>query len=288
MEQPTTPNSPPRVSVIIPSRDGYREGAVPKLLDSVAAQTFRDFEVCLIEGVSPQGKAINQGAQRARGEILVILDDDSCLADETVFQRLVDALDVDPAIGMAGASIVAPCDASAFQRRAATQFPRFNAPVVDRITDSDLACHGCCAIPKRIFDQVGREREDLIRGLDPDLRVRLRAAGYRVVLAPQARIYHPLPEGWRSLLRTFFRNGFGSAYARKFHPDSVYETHEQLDSSTFQPSTRLAYRVARFPFRLLVALAQGKMMRFAAYCAYACGYAWGMATAKESAIGSGT
>ncbi len=276
-----TDSSAPRVSVIIPTLDGYREGSVPRLLESIERQTFRDFEMHLVEGMSPQGRAINTGAQRARGEILLILDDDSMLADEHVFARLIDALDSDPAVGMAGASVVLPPDANAFQRRAAEQFPRFLMPVTETITDSDLACHGCCAIPRRVFDEVGGEREDILRGLDPDLRVRLRTAGYRVVLAPQARIYHPLPPDWRRLLRTFFRNGYGSAYARKFHPDAVFETHEQLDDAGFRPRTSLAYRALRFPLRLAKALVTGRRHRFAAYCSYAAGYIWGWMTAKE-------
>lgn len=271
----------PAVSVIIPSLDGHRGGRVPRLLDSVRGQTFRDFEVHLIKGVAPQGKAINQGAALSRGRILLILDDDAQLADETVFERLVAALDADPAIGMAGASIVLPPDATPFQRRAAAQFPRFDTPVVDEITDSDLACHGCCAIPASVFHQVGREREDVLRGLDPDLRVRLRTAGYRVVLAPRTRVYHPLPNGWRPLLRMFFRNGYGSAYARKFHPESVYETHETLDARGFQPRTSLAYRMARFPLRLLRALAERKWIRFSGYSIYIVGYIWGIISARR-------
>ena len=281
-----TPNAraPSKVSVIVPSLDGNRGGCVPRLLESVRMQTSQDFEVHLIKGVTPQGKAINQGAAQARGDILVILDDDTRLADETVFQKLVDALEADPSIGMAGASIVVPPDATRFQRRAAAQFPRFNTPVVDRITDSDLACHGCCAIRAAVFAEVGREREDIVRGLDPDLRARLRQAGYRVVLAPHARVYHPLPDGWKRLARTFFRNGCGSAYARKFHPDMVYETHEELDARDFRPKTSLAYRAARFPLRLLQALSEGKFIRFAAYCAYAAGYCWGAMTAKRMEV----
>lgn len=273
--------SKPKVTVIIPSLDGYRDGCVPKLLESVRQQTFTDYEVTVVKGVSPQGRAINQGAAQARGDILLVLDDDSRLADASVFEQLVSTLDSDPAIGMAGASIVLPPEASAFQRRAAGQFPRFNTPVVDEVTDSDLACHGCCAIPASVFHTVGGEREDILRGLDPDLRVRLRKAGYRVVLAPQARIYHPLPDGWRRLTRVFFRNGFGSAYAWKFEPDSVYETHEQLDAGAFQPKTSLPYRVLRFPVRLGKALTTGQLMRFAAYSAYSLGYVWGLLTARR-------
>ncbi len=280
-----TLEKPPRASVVIPSADGHRGGLVPKLLESVERQRFRDFEVHLVKGVRPQGRAINQGVRATRGEVLIILDDDSCLADVFVFERLLATLDADPRIGMAGASIVVPQNATRFERRAATQFPRFNMPVVSEITDSDLACHGCCAIPRRVFDEIGGEREDIVRGLDPDLRVRLRAAGYRVVLAPEARIHHPLPGNWRALIRIFFRNGWGSAYAWKFQPATVYETHESLDSSTFNPRTSLPYRVMRFPLRLLRAACRGQGIRFVAYGAYAAGYVWGLATAKENARG---
>jgi len=277
----------PRASIVIPSLDGDRGGAVPRLLESIRRQTLKDIEIHLIQGVAPQGKAINQGAAMSRGEILVILDDDSCLEGDNVLERLVAALDADPAIGMAGASIVVPAAATPFQRRAAKQFPRFNTPVVDKITDSDYACHGCCAIPARVFKQVGGEREDLLRGLDPDLRVRLRAAGYRVVLVPRAAIYHPLPDGWRRLMRIFFRNGYGSAYARKFQPAAVYETHESLEAGSFRSRRSFAYRLARFPLRLAKALAQGRFLRFSAYCAYACGYIWGTMTAREDARAAG-
>ncbi len=277
----------PAVSVLIPSRDGYRDGAVPRLMQSIDRQSFRDFEVHIVKGVSPQGKAINQGAAKARGKWLLILDDDAWLADETVFSRLVETVESDAAIGMAGASIVPPPDASPFQLRAGKEFPRFNTPVVNQVTDSDFACHGCCIIPADVFHAVGGEREDIIRGLDPDLRVRIREAGYRVVLVPHARVHHPLPDGWRKLWRMFFRNGFGSAYARKFCPDSVYETHEQLDASRFVPRRSFLYRLVRFPFRLLKALIQGKFMRFTGYCFYALGYIWGLLTAREKDLAAG-
>ena len=277
----TSPPKTPRLSVIIPSWDGHRDGCVPRLLESVGRQSFADFEVIVIKGVSPQGKAINQGAAQARGEVLMILDDDSLLTDDDVFARIIQTLDDDEKIGMAGASIVIFPDSNDFQKKAALQFPRFHTPVVDTVTDSDLACHGCCAIPRRIFDDVGGEREDLLRGLDPDLRVRIREAGYRVVLAPQARIYHPLPSDWTKLLRIFFRNGFGSAYAYKFQRASVFETHEVLHDEAFQPRTTLIYRLGRYPLRLLKALGEGQFMRFGAYCSYALGYGWGVMTAKE-------
>ncbi len=265
---------------------------MPRLLQTIDGQTFRDHDVILVKGVFPQGRAINEGVRRSTGEYIVILDDDSRLADEHVIERLVACLDAHPNVGMAGASIAVDPEANAFQRRAAAQFPRLHTPDVSELTDSDLACHGCCAIPRRVFDAIGGEREDIVRGLDPDLRVRLRAAGHRVVLVPGARIYHPLPDGWRALTRTFFRNGFGSAYAQKFQPDSVYDTHEDVSSETFQPRRPLWYRAARFPIRLMRAACRGEWIRLVAYGVYAAGYAYGWARARRiepnAAGGSGT
>ncbi len=273
----------PRVSIIIPSRDGHRGGFVPRLLESIERQSFQDREVVLVRGVAPQGRAINQGVRESRGEIVVVVDDDSRLADADTIAALVACLDSDPRIGMAGASLVIDPESTPFQRRAARQFPRLCTPEVAAVTDSDLACHGCCAMPRRVFDQVGGEREDIPRGLDPDLRVRLRNAGYRVVLAPGARIHHPLPDGWRTTLRTYFRNGFGSAYAQKFEPKSVYETHESLDSRDFRAQRPWAYRVLRFPLRMVGAIARGHAIRFVADCAYAVGYVYGLARAQRIA-----
>jgi GT2 family glycosyltransferase len=273
----------PRVSIIVPSRDGHRNGLVPRLLATIEQQSYRDREVIVVRGVEPQGRAINEGVGQSRGEYLVIVDDDSRLADDCVIGSLVACLDSDPRIGMAGASILLDPEATLFQRRAARQFPRLCTPEVDRIMDSDLACHGCCAISRRVFDEIGGEREDILRGLDPDLRVRLRAAGYRVVLVPGARIYHPLPRGWRETVRTFFRNGFGSAYAQKFEPGSVYETHEALDSARFRPRRPWIYRALRFPVRLGTAIVRGNLIRFVAYSAYAFGYLYGLVRARRIA-----
>ena len=276
----------PRVSIVVPSLDGYRGGAVPQLLESLDRQSYRDFETLIVKGLSPQGRAINDGVRRSRGEYIVILDDDSRLVSSDVLARLVECLDSHQNIGMAGASIAMDPDASPFQRRAASQFPRLHTPDVKAIIDSDLACHGCCAIPRRVFDAVGGEREDILRGLDPDLRMRLRTAGYRIVLVPGACIYHPLPDGWRALAKTFFRNGYGSAYAQKYEPDSVYDTHEALSSETFRPKTKLLHRIARFPARLVSAAFRGREIRLVAYSVYAFGYAYGWARARRLAPGA--
>ena len=266
----------PRVSILIPSLDGLRGGSLARLVTALCRQSLAPLEIRVIVGVCPQGAAINQAARRARGEILVIMDDDSSIADPRLIERLVDTLDSDAAIGMAGASLRTPGAASWFQRRAAREFPRFNVPEVERTTDSDLACHGCAAIPARVFAEVRGEHEELVRGLDPDLRQRLRRAGYRVVLAPRAVVYHPLPAGFLRLLAVFFRNGRGSAYAQVHHPELIYDTDERLERRGEMPQPALGARALRFPLRIAWAVASARPLRAAAYLAYGLGYvtAW--------------
>jgi GT2 family glycosyltransferase len=264
------------VSIVIPSLeagvDPYRTANLSRLRTAIGQQTFTDTELLVVEAVAPQGRAINQGVERARGEYLVVFDDDSSVDDPELLAKLVHALDADPTIGMAGASVRTPAAAGLFQRIAAREFPRFNVPVVEVVTDSDLACHGCAAFPLVLFRTLGGEREQIVRGLDPDLRQRIRGSGHRVVLVPDTVVYHPLPRSLRSLARTFRRNGAGSAYAQMHHPELVYETDEALDSVGFVARRSYAYRVARFPLRIAWALLTLRPIRAFAYSNYALGY----------------
>ena len=122
------------VSVIIPHFYTSRDEKVRKLLISLREQTYKDMEVIVVPGISPQGKAINEGARAARGEILMVMDDDSQIGHSRVVENLVRAIREDTSVAMAGASILTPGDANSFQKLAARQFPRFNMPVAKEMT----------------------------------------------------------------------------------------------------------------------------------------------------------
>ena len=138
---------------------------------------IQDLEIVIIHGVSPQGKAINQGVRTALGEILVIMDDDSRLGHVRVIENLVKVLMQHSDVGMVGASVTMSDQENWLQREAAKQYPRYHMGVVQQVADSDFPGHPCAAFPKKVFIEVGMERENILRGLDPDLRVRIRNAG---------------------------------------------------------------------------------------------------------------
>lgn len=267
--------SKPMVSVILPTSYENRKDNVNNLLNDLKSQTFKDIEIIIVRNVSPHGRAINHGFSHSQGEYVIILDDDSRIPTSGVIEVLIKTLRENGAIGMAGASLIIPPNANWFQKRATAEFPRFNMKIVDKITDSDMACHGCCAIPRKIFQEIGGEREDIQRGLDPDLRYRLRKADYRVVLAPHCYIYHPLPDNFVQFCKTFFRNGMSSAYCLKFRPEVIVETDESLESRDFKPKRSFSFRLIRFPLRLIKAVFTLKLFRFLGYLAYGIGYLYG-------------
>ncbi|MBI4707534.1 MAG: methyltransferase domain-containing protein [Candidatus Omnitrophica bacterium] len=266
----------PDVSVIIPSLDGDRGGNVSKLLADLSRQAYRNFEVLVVKKVSPQGKAINMGVSAAGGDTLVIIDDDSRVDNIYVIENLLRTLKENKDIGMAGASILVPPDANWLQKKAGEEFPRFGMKVVEEVTESDMACHGCCAIPRKVFDEVGGERENILRGLDPDLRFRMRQKGYKTVLAPNTWVYHPLPGSIGKLAKTFFRNGLGSAYCLKYQPQLIYDTDEALELNSFKPKVPFFVRIFRFPLRIVKAIFEFKFLRALAYFVYALGFGYGI------------
>jgi GT2 family glycosyltransferase len=268
------PGSVPLASVIIPTLDGYRSGYFPGLLKQINNQTFQDFELIIAQGDSYQGRAINAAASAASGEILIIMDDDTRLGHNLVFTNLVNALKGNPAIGMAGVSNLIPQDAPWLVRRTMCELPRRHSALVDKITDSDMAEHPCCAIPKKVFYEIGGEREDIRRGLDPYLRYSLRRSGYRVVVIPGTWIHHLPPDTFPKLVKQLFRNGTVVGLDRRTYRQAPYEVPDG-HISDFTPQRSFIYRLVRFLWRILKSLLTFKVISLTALLLYALGFVYG-------------
>ncbi len=206
----------PVVAVVVPSL----HGRVEDVLASIARQTLRPAEVEVVVGVSPNGRARNVGFARTTAPLIAFVDDDAVLGGDDTLANLVAPLLEDPSIGVAGAAKLLPPGAPRFQRAVARQVPRIEHPVVDRLVDSNPPTDRlgysevtttCCAIPRRVLAECGGFDESLVRGVDTELFVRLRRAGYRIVLVPQTWAYHPAPATIGALVAKHFWYGVGFA-----------------------------------------------------------------------------
>lgn len=275
----------PSVTVVIPSRDGSRGGNVARLREDLAGQTLRA-PVEIVAGVSPCGRAHNVGARRARGDVIVFLDDDVRLGHARVVENLVRTLAAHPDVGIAGASQLAPPRANAFQRACVRDLPRAVFPVVGRMVDTDMATHAAMAIRRDLYERVGGEPEDLLRADDQVLRARVRAAGLRVVVAPDTWVYHPPPADWTSFWRSRVRDGVAAAHDRARRPDLLFDT----------PAGMVVRRTRRRPFawragRAGLALARdvwtGRPLAVASRLLHAAGYAGGVCGWARVAVWEG-
>ena len=258
------------VAVIIPSHDGVREGNVRRLLDDLERQTPRPAEVHVVTGVSPSGRARNAGARRARADVFLFLDDDVRLGHDRAIETMTALLE-DRRIGMAGASQLLAPDASRFERAASRQIRRSTSAVVETPTDSDFVTTACCAIRQEVFWRLGGFNEEIPRGVDPEFRARVRAAGLRTVVAPRTWYYHPMPATLGGLCRTFFRNGQLSAEAVSRVPWAALENPDG-HVVQFVPRRGAAYRAARHAARFVGALVTFRWIGLAAQASYAAGF----------------
>lgn len=211
-------------SVIIANWNGARHLRV--CLDSLRRQTHPDFEVIVVDNGSTDESvamvqreypdvqllalpenygfvvACNRGAALARGEVLVMLNNDT-EAEPGWLEALCRALEAHPEAGAAASKLLL------FDRRdtlhsagdiLGPDFMPANRGVweVDRGQyDHDPwvfgACGGAAAYRRTVWEQLGGFDERLYMYLeDVDLAWRMQQAGWRTLFVPEARVYHHL------------------------------------------------------------------------------------------------
>ena len=213
-----------RASVIIPNWNGVH--LLPICLDALRRQTFRDFEVLVMDNASEDGSvqlleraypevkvvrletnrffsgAVNEGIRRYRGEVIVLLNNDTEVEPQWL-DELVRTLDENPEAGMAASKMLL------FDRRdvlnsAGDYYRRDGVPgnrggwerdegQYDSSTTVFGACGGAAAYRRRMLEEVGLLDEDFVGYCeDVDLSFRAQLAGYKCAFAPRARVYHRL------------------------------------------------------------------------------------------------
>ena len=223
-----------RYSVIFPVYS--RPDEVDELLGSLAVQTFRDFEVIIVEdgssvpceGVvgdyrdrmdihyyykpnSGPGQTRNYGAERSRGEYLLILDSD-CILPEGYLAAVEAELRREPADAFGGPDRAHDSFTSVQKaiNYAMTSFfttggIRGGKKKMDRFYPRSFNM-GIRAEVYRALGGFSRMRF----GEDIDFSIRIFKAGYRCRLFPQAWVWHKR----RTDFRKFFKQVHNSGTAR--------------------------------------------------------------------------
>jgi glycosyltransferase involved in cell wall biosynthesis len=82
----------PKVSVVIPVWGSYKE-FLPQCVESIVNQTFKDYEIIIVEDKTDLPSARNSGIQKAKGEYILPLDVDDWIKP-TYLEKTVDKGDI--------------------------------------------------------------------------------------------------------------------------------------------------------------------------------------------------
>lgn len=210
----------PGASVIIPTWNGAE--LLAAALESLEAQTFRPFEVIVVDNGSTDGTvdrlapahpevrwvrfsenrgfaaAVNAGIRAARADIVALLNNDT-EAEPGWLGALVDALERHPDAGSAASRMLRFDDRSRIDS-AGVQLGLYGSqigegaadgPTFDVERDVFAACAGAAAYRRAALEEVGLFDERYFAYFeDVDVGARLQLAGYRCVYVPEAVVYH--------------------------------------------------------------------------------------------------
>jgi glycosyltransferase involved in cell wall biosynthesis len=240
---------PPELSVIIPSHN--RRELLHACLDSLEHQRApaASFEVVAVLDGSTDGTAEtvsqltpsfelsvltqpragasvarNAGAERARGRVLLFVDDDTTASPSLVSAHLA-AHDTQERI--AGVGVIArriPADADRFARlRAEASRAHYDHLLMRPARYLDLY-GGNCSVSRSLFAEIEGFSVDLPVLNDLEFAYRLREAGARFVFVPDAVVTEERRHGWREIVADRELRGRTAVELHRRDPAIVRET----------------------------------------------------------------
>jgi GT2 family glycosyltransferase/glycosyltransferase involved in cell wall biosynthesis len=261
----------PLVSVVVVTYGGLE--LTKDCLDSLARESWPRFEIIVVDNASSDGTpdflretaardpgirtifnaenrgfaaANNQGIAASRGEIVVLLNNDT-VVPPGLLGRLVRHLERDPSIGLlcpttnfcGNEARVEPDYATidglpAFAARRAAEHR-------GRVFDIGVAAMYCVASRRAVLEEVGPLDEAYGIGMfeDDDFAVRMRQKGYRVACAEDAYVHHVgqgafrklSPEAYDALWKknqAYFEKKFGVAWSKHTPREGVSAVESKI------------------------------------------------------------
>ena len=211
-------------SIIIPNWNGAK--FLPDCLRSLRRQTFDDFETIVVDNGSEDesleivrkefpevrvlpldrnygfAAACNRGAEEARGDVLVLLNNDT-EADPEWLEEIERTLQEHPEAGSIASKILL-FDKRNVIHSTGDMMGRDGIPINRGVWEEDKgqydlyqqvfsACGAAAAYRREMWEELGGFDEDLFMYLeDVDLAWRAQLRGWKTVFAPRAKVYHRL------------------------------------------------------------------------------------------------
>ena len=236
-------------SIIIPVYNRPQE--LEELLESIALQSFRDFEVVVVEDGSikkadevvaqfsskyearyfyqnntGQGFARNFGMEQAKGDFFVILDSDVLLPPsylEIVYEGLrnrnLDAF---------GGPDAADADFSPLQKAMDFAMTSFwtTGGIRGKLKDpSKYQARGYnMGVSREVFEKT-KGFLDPNQGEDIEWSIRIKKSGYKLELIEEAFVYHKRKNTLASFAKQAFSFGRNRVNVSRFHPEAIKMVH---------------------------------------------------------------
>lgn len=243
----------PLVSVVIVNFNGKRY--LEACLSTLAAQTFRDFEVIVVDNASQDGSVehletqfpwvrvirnrtnlgfaggSNEGIRHAHGDFILTLNNDT-MAESRFIECLVKPMLSDESAGMCASKMLLPDgrinSAGICLSRSGSAWDRGrfepDTGQYDRQQEVLGACAGAALYKKKMLDEIGLFDEDFFLYMeDVDLAVRAKLAGWKCIYVPGAVVYHHHggTAGFGSSLSVYYTNRNVIWYAVKGFPTGL-------------------------------------------------------------------
>lgn len=238
-----------KYSVIVPVYN--RPNEVDELLSSLTEQTFKDFNILIVEDGSSEdcqeviqkysdqlnieyfykentgpGDSRNFGMQKATGEYLVFFDSD-CIIPKDYFKHAEAELSKRPLDCFGGPD---SADSSFTTVQKAINYAMTSIVTTGGIRgkqnklDTYQPRSFNMGIKKTVFEDIGGF-SDIHPGEDPDFSYRIMNKGYTVGLIEDAFVYHKRRTDFQKFVKQVYKFGVVRVILIKWHPDKFKPTY---------------------------------------------------------------
>lgn len=241
--------SNPRFSVIVPVYN--RPVEVKELLESLSTQTYKNFEVIIIEDGSEDdckeiieafskllsiayyfkpnsgpGDSRNYGMTLAKGDYLLFFDSD-CIIPSTYFQVVKDSLKAKHLDAFGGPD---KADESFSDTQKAIDYAMTSVITTGGIRGKENKLDNYqprsfnMGFSQEVYKTVGGFG-DIHPGEDPDLSYRIQNKGFKVGLIPEAHVYHKRRVDFNKFFKQVYKFGIVRPILMKWYPSKTKLTY---------------------------------------------------------------